>query len=63
MIEIIIERWTSPDGSTDFMWPVWQNGNRVQISGTYPTSDTAEADAFEFCTETLNRPPDRVTRL
>ena len=63
MVEVIIERWTNPDGSTHFMWSVWQNGNRVQMSGTYPTSEAAEADAVEFCTETLNSKPDRVTRL
>ena len=33
------------------------------MSGTYPTSEAAEADAVEFCTETLNSKPDRVTRL
>jgi hypothetical protein len=63
MVEVIIERWTNPDGSTNFMWSVWQNGNRVQMSGTYVTSEAAEADASEFCTETLNAMPDRVTRL
>ena len=59
MLEVIIERWTNPDGSTDYMWSVWQSGNRIQMSGTYPTSGP---DAFEFCT-TLNGTPDRVSRL
>jgi hypothetical protein len=63
MMEVIVERWTNPDGSADFMWSVWQNGNRVQMSGTYPTSEAAEADAVEFCTKTLNSTPDRITRL
>ena len=63
MLEVIIERWTNPDGSTDYMWSVWQRGNRIQMSRPYPTSDAAEADAFEFCTETLNGTPDRVSRL
>ena len=26
MLEVIIERWTNPDGSTDYMWSVWQSG-------------------------------------
>ena len=63
MLEVIIERWLNPDGSTDFMWSVWQDGARIQMSGTHPTSDAAEAEAFEFCTETMNSTPDRVTRL
>lgn len=63
MLEVIIERWNDPDGSTDYVWSVWRNGNRIQMSGTYPTSEAAEADAFEFCAETLNGTPDRVTRL
>ena len=33
------------------------------MSGTYPTSEAAEADASEFCAETLNETPDRITRL
>ena len=63
MVEVTVERWMKLDGSTDFMWSVWQNGNRVQMSGTYPTSEAAEADAVEFCAETLNSTPDRITRL
>ena len=42
---------------------VAERGIEIQMSGTYPTSDAAEADAFEFCTETLNGTPDRVSRL
>ena len=45
------------------MWSVWQNGNRIQMSGTYAASEAAEADASEFCAETLDAMPDRVTRL
>lgn len=63
MLEVIIERWNNPDGSTDYMWSVWREGNRIQMSGMHPTSDAAEAEAFEFCTETLNATPDQVTRL
>ena len=63
MLEVIIERWNDPDGSTDYVWSVWRNGNRIQMSGTYPTSEAAEADASEFCAETLNGTPDRITRL
>ncbi len=63
MLEAIVERWVNADGSTDYMWSVWRDGNRIQMSGTYPTSEAAEADAVEFCAETLNGPPDRITRL
>ena len=42
MLEVIVERWTNPDGSVDFMWSVWQDGNRIQMSGTYPTSEAAD---------------------
>ena len=63
MLEVIIERWANPDGSTDYMWSVWRNGNRIRMGGAYPASEAAEADAFEFCAETSNGTPDRVTRL
>ncbi len=26
MIEVFIERWTRPDGTTEYRWSVWRDG-------------------------------------
>ncbi|HEX2114926.1 MAG TPA: hypothetical protein VHM01_11025 [Alphaproteobacteria bacterium] len=62
MIEIIIERWSGPDGTT-FRWSLWRDGRRVGMGPDYPTAEEAEAIAASFCAKTLGTMPDRVTRL
>lgn len=63
MIELIIERWSYPDGRTEFFWSVWQEGKRLQFSGRHESDDMAEAEALEFCRINLGASPDRITRL
>lgn len=62
MIEVIIERWSGPDG-VSFRWSVWQDGRRVEMGGPHADADASEAAARAWCDERLKRPPDRVTRL
>jgi len=63
MIEIMIERWTSTDGRTDYLWSLWQQGNRVQIGNKHGSSDEAEKEATAFCRRALGADPDQVTCL
>jgi hypothetical protein len=63
MVELIIERWSSFDGSVDYRWSVWHDGKRVQMGGPHTTADASEADALGFCNKALRVQPDRVTRL
>ena len=62
MIEVIIERWSGPDGGT-FRWSVWRDGRRVEMGGPYGTAEASEQDAIAFCRGALGREPDRITRL
>jgi hypothetical protein len=62
MIEIIIERWSGPDGET-FLWSVWQDGRRANMGGPHPDAAASEAAAREFCLQQLKSKPDRITRL
>jgi hypothetical protein len=61
MIEIIIERWSGPDGTT-FRWSLWRNGSRVTMGGPHRSAEESEKDARAHCKE-LGHDPDRVTRL
>jgi hypothetical protein len=62
MIEIIIERWSGPDGE-QFLWSVWQDGRRLEMGGPHEDPDSSEAAAQEFCAMRLKHKPDRITRL
>jgi hypothetical protein len=62
MIEIIIERWSGPDGTT-FRWSLWHDGSRVGMGPDYPSAEEAEAIAASFCMQALGAKADRVTRL
>ncbi len=64
MIEIVIERWTSAEGETDFRWSVWSEGHRMEMGeNTHSSADDCEVEAVEFCWRKLGRKPDRVSRL
>ena len=63
MLEIIIERWSNPNGREDFLWSVWQDGKRIEIGGPYPTASAAGTEARDFCGRRLGGEPDRVTHL
>jgi len=62
MIEIVIERWTGPDG-TEYRWSVWRAGHRIAIDRPYPDADAAETAAEDVCVKALGRKAERVTRL
>lgn len=62
MIEIVIERWTGPNG-TEFRWSLWRDGMRIDMGPSHANADDAEEEAREFCISALGREPDRVTRL
>jgi hypothetical protein len=63
MIEVMIERWTNPDGSTDHLWSLWRDGSRLHFGDKHETALAAEAEAVAFCQRTLGVEPNRVTRL
>lgn len=63
MIELMIDRWTHPDGSLRYLWSVWRSGKRIALGESTPTSEAAEAAGRLWCQEKLDQPPDRVTRL
>ncbi len=62
MIEIIIERWSGPDGE-HFLWSVWRDGRRLEMGGPHADSADSQAAGQEFCTQRLGRKADRITRL
>ena len=33
MLEVMIERWSNRDGTEDFIWSVWQGGERLHMGG------------------------------
>jgi hypothetical protein len=63
MVELIIERWGSLDGSSHYLWSVWQDGKRLEMSGRITGAESAEALGWAWCEKSLGREPDRVTRL
>lgn len=63
MTEIMIERWSKPDGTTDHIWSLWRDGGRLQIGNRHETPEAAEAEARAYCLQTLHTEPDRITRL
>jgi hypothetical protein len=63
MIELIIERWSNLDGSSHYLWSVWQDGKRLEMSGRIAGVESAEALGRAWCEKTIGRGPDRVTRL
>jgi len=62
-IEVIVERWSNADKSTDYRWSIWRGGNRVQMGGPHPSAEASEHDAVDFCRKNFQRPPDRIERL
>jgi hypothetical protein len=61
--ELIIERWTNLNQSTDYRWSVWVDGRRVQMGGPHKTAEESEQEGQAYCQKGLARKPDRVTRL
>ena len=64
MMEVIIERWTGPDGTTEYRSSVWQAGHRIARGRkAFTDADDCETEALEFCVKALGKKPDKVTRL
>ena len=62
-IEVIIERWTNPNNSTEYRWSIWQGGTRVHMGGPHASAEDSEREAVEYCSGRLKRAPDRIERL
>ena len=62
-IEIIIERWTNPNKSTEYRWSIWRGGSRVHMGGPHASVEDSEHEAVEYCADKLKRAPDRIERL
>lgn len=63
MLEVMIECWNNPDGSSDYHWSVWLDGSRQQMGGRFERSEEAEAAARAYCQSTYSRQPDRLRHL
>jgi hypothetical protein len=63
MVEVMIEQWRNLDGSVDFLWSVWRDGERVQMGGPHANPSDAKSAAKGFCTSRLGLEPDAVTEL
>ncbi|MEA2783470.1 MAG: hypothetical protein QOK29_5014 [Rhodospirillaceae bacterium] len=63
MIELVIEKWGNPDGSAHYVWSLWQDGKRLEMSGRIAGAETAEVLGRAWCEKSVGRAPDRVTRL
>ncbi len=61
--EVVVDRWTSFDGSVDYMWSVWRGSERLHHGEAQSSADTAEAEARDYCRRVLGFEPDRITRL
>ncbi len=60
MIEVMIESWSQRDGSTDWLWSIWENGERKHMGGTQTTAASAEMDAHAACMKYFGKSPDEV---
>ncbi len=64
MIEVFIEHWTAPYGTTWYRWSVWRDDHRIEVGRkAFTDSDDCETEALEFCVKALGKKPDKVTRL
>jgi len=63
MIELIIEKWGTAGGDTHYLWSLWRDGKRVEMSGRIASPQSAESQGRLWCEANLGQAPDRVTRL
>lgn len=63
MLNVIVERWSNADGSTDYHWSVWQDGRRIQMGGKHGSAEAAEQEARLYCQQALAVEPDGVRVL
>lgn len=63
MIELIIERWSQRDGSVDWLWSIWQDGERRHMGPAQANAEAAEMEARAACHQLFGQAPDDVTVL
>lgn len=63
MIEVMIERWSQRDGSVDWLWSIWRDGEREHMGGAHDSPESAEMEARAACHRRLGCGPDNVTVL
>ncbi len=63
MLEVMIEQWKNPDGSTAYPWSVWRDGTRIHMGAALDSAEAAEIDAKAYCTVRLGSEPGSVIRL
>ena len=63
MLELMIEQWKNPDGSSHFLWSVWEDGSRIGMGRAAATPAAAETEGLSWCRKAAGREPDRVTWL
>ncbi len=63
MIEIMIEQWSQRDGSVDWMWSIWSDGQRRHMGGSHDSAESAEMEARAACHKLLGAQPYEVTVL
>ncbi len=63
MVEIMIERWQQRDGSIDWLWSIWKDGQRKHMGGAHDSAESAEMDARAACHRFIGQAPDQVTVL
>ncbi|MND00791.1 hypothetical protein D3C83_195260 [compost metagenome] len=62
-VELIIEQWRNLDGSCQFLWSVWRDGHRIQMSRPTESATDAETQGMNWCKRETGNAPDSVTRL
>ncbi len=63
MLDVMIEQWKNLNGSTDYLWSVWREGQRIEMGGAHDTADAAEEAAIAFCNRKFGTEPVDITRL
>ena len=63
MVELLIERWSYPDGRNEFIWSLWRDGKRLQLGGRSGSAEAMEAEGRAFCLQATGQSPDRITHL
>lgn len=63
MIEMMIERWSQRDGSEEWLWSIWRDGERERMDGPYDSPESAETEGRAACRRWLGCGPDNVTVL
>lgn len=63
MIEVMIERWSQRDGSVDWSWSIWRDGERKRMGGAHDSPESAEMEARAACHRWLGCGPNNVTVL